>query len=189
MRQILIFLAVTGLILLAACTSVFPPFGKTPVQLAQELVDDLLEIMDEPLPDPTASPTEFKQLILKFVYVPPADRNNNDVIMSAALLSYYWIYYVNFSQPATVTEAKVLAASEHDVKLPNHLLNDPPSFIEKVYTLTLECETVGGSLTSVSLPMITVSGETKAYFFSVFVRQTGSATEVWAYPILYLPWP
>lgn len=185
MRQVLIFLAVTGLILLAACTSVFPPAGKTPVQLAQELVDDLLEILDEPLPDPAASPTEFKQLILKFVYVPPVDRNNDEVIMTAAFLYYYWVH-MNFLLPATVTEAKVLAASEHDVKLPI-LLNDPPNFIEKVYTLTLECETAGGSLTSVSLPMITVSGETETYFYTVFVRQTGSATEVWAYPITYWP--
>lgn len=170
------------MIFLAACTNAFPPTGKTPVQLAQELVDDLLEILDEPLPE---SPTELKQLILRFVYVPPDDRNNDEVIMRAGFLYYYYLR-PNFTSPSTVTEAKVLAASEHDVKSPI-LLNDPPNFIEKVYTLTLECETAGGSLTSVSLPMITVSGETQTYFYSVFVRQTGSATEVWAYPISYWP--
>ncbi|MEN3009220.1 hypothetical protein [Pseudothermotoga sp.] len=185
MKYVLTIFIATVLIFLTSCGSLFPPVGKTSVETAQELVDEFLERLNTPtmvFPDPSASPTEFLQLALNFVYIPQADRDEEEVRYAAAFL-LQWIA-INFILPSTVTEAKVLAAAEHSVKIPQ-LLSDPPNFVQKVYTLVIEGETAVGSVTSITLPMITVQNQ--AYFYTAFVKQTGSTTDVSIYPEILGP--
>ncbi|HEY8542006.1 MAG TPA: hypothetical protein VIL29_06455 [Pseudothermotoga sp.] len=81
----------------------------------------------------------------------------------------------------------MLAAPEHDVRFLPNILNDPPDFVDKVYTLTLQCETDDGMITSVTLPMITVTGKTQGYFYTIFVKETDTGTATWMYPEMPLP--
>ncbi|MFN3283300.1 MAG: hypothetical protein ACK40Q_03600, partial [Pseudothermotoga sp.] len=64
-----------------------------------------------------------------------------------------------------------------------NVMNDPPSFVEKIYTFILQCETQNGTITSLSFPMITVAGQDHGYFYTVFLKETDSATRVFIYPI------
>lgn len=183
MRYVLTLLIAVGLLVLAGCTGLFPT-TKTPTQLGQELVDKIVEMLNDPdfeFPDPDDSPTEFMEFALNFIYVPEEDRNDNSVISGVEWIGS-WAGY-NFLFPSTITEVKVLSALEHSVKFTNpNILSNPPSFVEKVYTLTLECETEDGTVTSVSLPMITVSGEDQGYFYTIFIKETDTGTTTRIYP-------
>lgn len=192
MKCILILLIVSGLLVLVGCTNLTPP-AKTATEVAQELVDKIVEILNDPdfeFPDPNSSPTEFVELALNFIYVPQTDRNDSEVFLWTEVISQF--VGAHFTKPSTVTSAKVVSTTEYDVGKPNGLppyfnvLNDPPNFVEKVYTLNLKCETTDGTITSVTLPMITVSGEDQGYFYTIFLKPTDSATTVRMYPILSL---
>ncbi|MGB9821328.1 MAG: hypothetical protein ACPLVG_08220 [Pseudothermotoga sp.] len=185
MRYLLVLLSVTGILIMAGCSGILP-LGKTPVQLGQELINKFVEALKKPdeFPDPDSSPTEFVNFALDFVYVPVDDRNDSDVPDGVG----YALELIVFSFPfsATVTQATVLAATEHSVKFPQ-LLSNPPNFVDKVYTLTIQCTTEDGTKTSVTVPMITIQGQDSGYFYTIFIKDTGPATAVWIYPQPFFP--
>ncbi|MFN4191106.1 MAG: hypothetical protein ACK4E2_08925 [Pseudothermotoga sp.] len=96
-----------------------------------------------------------------------------------------FVVTMDFILPATLTQVKVLAAQENSTKIPN-VVSGKPDFVDKVYILALEGKTQDSTITSFSLPMITVGG--KGYFYTVFIETTGSSTSVecYPYPTLFL---
>lgn len=189
MRYLLILLIIVGLLALAGCTGGLPLARKSAAEIAQQLVKEIIEILSDPnfeFPEPSSSPTEFAELALKFVYVAAEDRNDHEVFEWARdILEFIGSH---FTKPATVTSATVVAIAEYEPGKPNgylyfNVMNDPPSFVEKIYTFILKCETQNGTITSLSFPMITVIGQDHGYFYTVFLRETDSATRVLIYPI------
>jgi len=71
------------------------------------------------------------------------------------------------------------------------VLSNPPNFVNKVYTLTIQCTTEDGTKTSVTVPMIRIQGQDKGqdsgYFYTIFIKDTGPATAVRIYPQPFFP--
>ncbi len=88
-----------------------------------------------------------------------------------------------FTWPSTLTQVKVLAAQENSTKIPN-LVSGKPDFVDKVYILALEGKTQDSTITTFSLPMITIKGKTGGYFYTAFIKTTGSSTESGFYPFI-----
>ncbi|MFN3282812.1 MAG: hypothetical protein ACK40Q_01070 [Pseudothermotoga sp.] len=174
MRYLLAMLVLVALLVLAGCIDLF----QNPGQIAQGLVDEFVNVLkNNELPDPEDSPTEFMNLARKFIYVRDADKNDSDVIGGTE--GVLFVVAMDFVLPATLTQVKVLAAQENSAKFGN-LVSDKPNFVDKVYILALEGKTQDSTITSFSLPMITVGG--KGYFYTVFIETTDSSTGVEFYP-------
>ncbi|MGJ8455056.1 hypothetical protein ACSFC1_07110 [Pseudothermotoga sp. U03pept] len=183
MKAVLLVAVIAGLLILAGCQP-FLPSGATKENLAKDLLESVIDILGEELPDPDSSPTELLELVKRFIYIPEGDENDSEVIEGALDIGGL-VLVLNFSKPATAVDFTVLSVVEHDVKsIPPYIINDPPAFVDKVYRIIAQLQTEDSTITSISLPMITIVNETKAYFFTVFIGGTGSATELLHYPKL-----
>lgn len=180
MRVVFWFLLILGLLLLASCQ--LPSSGTAPESLARNLIQSVINTLaEEELPEPNDSPTEFVQLARRFVYTPDGDLNDSDVMDETKLFGM--VVFLNFIYPATATEFTLLSVAEHDVKLSfPYIITDPPAFVEKVYRAVLQLETEDSTVTSIPLPIITVTGKTQAYFGTVFIDHSNGDTEVSLYP-------
>lgn len=182
MKAVLLVVVIAGLLILAGCQPF--PSGATKENLAKDLLESVIDILGEELPDPNSSPTELLELVKRFIYIPEGDENDSEVIKGALNIGRL-VLVSNFSKPATAVDFTVLSVAEHDVKsIPSYIISDPPAFVDKVYRIIAQLQTEDSTITSISLPMITIVNETKAYFFTVFIGGTGSATELLHYPKL-----
>ncbi len=86
-----------------------------------------------------------------------------------------------FVNPPTPTSISVAGVSKIETKLIPWIIDEKPSFVKDVYSVTYVC-TRNASTTVVNFPMITVENENKGYFFTVYVRETGGGTQVAWYP-------
>lgn len=180
MKQVLLLSALAGLLFLMSCANMSSQ-EKGPIELGQELFNRVLQTLQGTITELPATATEIVELALNFFYIPEADRNDPEVIEKIGWL-FQWLG-IHFLYPSTVTQAQVLTATEYKAKFA-HLVSNPPSFVEKVYMLTARCSNAGGSTSFVTLPMITVAGQTRGYFYTIFVQTTDSATSARIYPQL-----
>lgn len=154
-----------------------PSQGKGPIELGQELFNRVIQTIQGTVTKLPTTATEIVELTLNFFYIPEADRNDPGIIEKISWL-FQWLG-IYFLYSSTVTKAQVLTAAEYKFA---HLISNPPSFVEKVYILTAKCSNESGLNRFVTLPMITVAGQTRGYFYAVYIQTIGSATSTRIYP-------
>jgi|GEM_PF-3656437 len=182
MKGVLLFAVIAGLLIFAGCQSLLP--GATEKDLAVGLLQSVMDALRQELPNPSSSRTEFLELVKRFIYIPAGDENDSEVLEGAGNLVSF-ILGGNFTKPATASSFTLLSVVQHDVKsIPPYIISDPPAFVSKVYRIIVQLQTADSTITSISLPMITIVNKTKAYFFTVFIGDTEPATELLYYPKL-----
>ncbi len=183
MKWVAFFLgAVTLLILISCTTSPVPPSNsKTPMQLAEDLIETVLEMLE----DPPQNENEAFEALSQILYIPSEDAT--EVKDSGILSLASWIMQVNFLEPSTVTNIEVLSVTElEDLKFFPWIVSDKPDFVDRVFILNLFCEFDQSSTQTIcSLPMITIKNvDDKSYFLTIFAETTNGSTEVKMYPQL-----
>jgi len=168
---------IAGLFILAGCGFISPTATDVN-QIAKSLLNTVLDTLESEIPDPISSPTEFIQLIRKFVYTPDQDATDTDV--SEAIMDLTYVPLFDFTWPSTLTSVELKGLSEIESKLLPYNWANKPDFVEKTYMMTVQGETKDGTITSFSLPFLIINDD--GYFFAVFV-DTDSATEVRVYPL------
>jgi len=169
---------IAGLFILAGCGFISPTATDVN-QIAKSLLNTVLDTLESEIPDPISSPTEFIQLIRKFVYTPDQDATDTDV--SEAIMDLTYVPLFDFTWPSTLTSVELKGLSEIESKLLPYNWANPPDFVQKTYMMTVQGETEDGTITSFSLPFLIINDD--GYFFAVFVDDTDSATEVRVYPL------
>ncbi|WP_288047655.1 hypothetical protein [Pseudothermotoga sp.] len=177
MKMVFLTFLIAGLFILAGCGFISPSTDVN--QTAKDLLNAVLDTLESEIPDPISSPTEFIQLIRKFVYTPDQDATDTDV--SEAIMDLTYVPLFDFTWPSTLTSVELKGLSEIESKLLPYNWANKPDFVEKTYMMTVQGETEDGTITSFSLPFLIINDD--GYFFAVFVDDTDSATEVRVYPL------
>lgn len=180
MKIVFLTFLIAGLFIFASCGLISPPVTDVN-QTAENLLNTVLGALESDIPDPDSSPIEFMQLIKQFAYIPDEDATNTDMIDRVKVLD---IFLFDFIWPSTLTSVELKGLSEIDSKFLSYIWENPPDFVEKTYMMTFQGETEEGTVTSFSLPFLIIDSD--GYFFTVFVDNTGSATEAIIYPSLML---
>jgi len=170
MRGMLVFITAVMVVLFASCGGILPT-GPKPEDLAKGLADKMMELIQSG----EVTGEDFFELI----YVPSEDRSNSDVLYQVAGTYLFVGLMVVF--PSTPTSINVAGVSKIETKLMPWITDGKPAFVKDVYSVTYVC-TRNASTTVVNFPMITVQNENKGYFFTVYVKETGGATQVAWYP-------
>ena len=84
-------------------------------------------------------------------------------------------------EPSTPTSISVAGVSKIETKLIAWIIDEKPTFVKDVYSVTYIC-TRNASTTVVELPMMIV--QENAYYFAVWIQETYGATELKYYPTL-----
>ena len=165
------FVAVVTVLFFASCSAILPT-GSKPEDLAKDLADKIIGLVDS-----GESPTY--QELREIIYVPTEDASNLDV----EELVFQATDFVVFSlcRPSTPTSISVAGVSKIETKLIPWIIDEKPSFVKDVYSVTYVC-TRNDSTTVVELPMMIV--QENAYYFAVWIQETDGATELKYYPTL-----
>ena len=166
MRGMLVFITAVMVVLFSSCSAILPT-GSKPEDLAKDLADKIMELIQ-------SGPTD--DVFFELIYVPSEDRSNLE--LQYQVVSLFLLSGLMFVNPSTPTSISVAGVSKIETKLIPWIIDEKPTFVKDVYSVTI-C-TRNASSTVVNLPMIIV--QDKGYFFTVYVRETGGGTQVAWYP-------
>ena len=169
MRDMLVFITAVMVVLFSSCSAILPT-GSKPEDLAKGLADKIMELIQ-------SGPTD--DVLFELIYVPSEDRSNLEV--QYQVVSLFLLSGLMFVNPSTPTSISVAGVSKIETKLIPWIIDEKPTFVKDVYSVTYIC-TRNASTTVVNFLMITVENENKGYFFTVYVRETGGGTQVAWYP-------
>jgi len=169
MRDMLVFITAVMVVLFSSCSAILPT-GSKPEDLAKGLADKIMELIQ-------SGPTD--DVLFELIYVPSEDRSNLEV--QYQVVSLFLLSGLMFVNPSTPTSISVAGVSKIETKLIAWIIDEKPTFVKDVYSVTYIC-TRNASTTVVNFLMITVENENKGYFFTVYVRETGGGTQVAWYP-------
>jgi len=169
MRGMLVFITAVMVVLFSSCSAILPT-GSKPEDLAKGLADKIMELIQ-------SGPTD--DVLFELIYVPSEDRSNLEV--QYQVVSLFLLSGLMFVNPSTPTSISVAGVSKIETKLIPWIIDEKPTFVKDVYSVTYIC-TRNASTTVVNFLMITVENENKGYFFTVYVRETGGGTQVAWYP-------
>ncbi len=144
----LVFVSVVTVTLILAGCTMLDLFGKSPTQLAKDLLDIVF----------TASATEL-------VYVEPDDSEMSDYASSVV---YWFRQFLKFGGTATPTKIEVTNVVEY-TNYKFYQVSGAPDFVEKVYMINIAL-TYSATKVATEIPMITIKNvQNKAYFFTVYL--------------------
>jgi hypothetical protein len=169
MKGVLVFVAVVTVLFFASCSAILPT-GFKPEDLAKDLADKIMELIQ-------SGPTD--DVFFELIYVPSEDRSNLEV--QYQVVSLFRLSGLMFVNPSTPTSISVAGVSKIETKLIPWIIDEKPSFVKDVYSVTYIC-TRNASTTVVELPMMIV--QENAYYFAVWIKETDGATELKYYPTL-----
>ncbi|WP_448516129.1 hypothetical protein [Pseudothermotoga sp.] len=148
-RLALVSVVVVTLIL-AGCT-MLDLFGKSPTQLAQDLLGIVF----------TASATQL-------VYIPSNDATTSTLDLANGVAQFVR-GFLRFSDTATPTKIEVIDVVEY-TNYKFYQVSGAPNFVDKVYMINLAL-TYPATKVATELPMITIKNvPNKAYFFTVYLQ-------------------
>ena len=169
MRDMLVFITAVMVVLFSSCSAILPT-GSKPEDLAKDLADKIMELIQ-------SGPTD--DVLFELIYVPSEDRSNLEV--QYQVVSLFLLSGLMFVNPSTPTSISVAGVSKIETKLIAWIIDEKPTFVKDVYSVTYIC-TRNASTTVVELPMMIV--QENAYYFAVWIQETDGATELKYYPTL-----
>jgi len=144
----LVFVSVVAVTLILAGCTMLDLFGKSPTQLAKDLLGIVF----------TASATEL-------VYIPTNDATTSTLNYASGVVSFVR-GFLRFGGTATPTKIEVTNVVEY-TNYKFYQVSGAPSFVEKVYMINLAL-TYSATKVATEIPMITIQNvRNKAYFFTV----------------------
>jgi hypothetical protein len=171
MKGVLVFVAVVTVLFFASCSGILPS-GPKPEDLAKDLADKIMELVE-------SGEWPTYQELREIIYVPTEDVSNLDVQQSVFQATDFVVF--SLCRPSTPTSISVAGVSKIETKLIPWIIDEKPTFVKDVYSVTYIC-TRSASTTVVELPMMIV--QENAYYFAVWIRETDGATELKYYPTL-----
>jgi hypothetical protein len=173
MKGVLVFVAVVTVLFFASCSAILPT-GSKPENLAKDLADKIMELVE-------SGEWPTYQELREIIYVPNEDVSNLDVQQLVFRATDFVVF--SLCRPSTPTSISVAGVSkiETETKLIPWIIDEKPSFVKDVYSVTYVC-TRNASTTVVELPMMIV--QENAYYFAVWIQETDGATELKYYPTL-----
>lgn len=173
MKYVLLFTVLVAVLILSGCMDLF---GPSPQTLAETLKTNTKALIDKAMQGDTPTYNDM----LKIIYVRDEDKDDSDIKNKVeSSLEDLALLFLAFSSAGTPTNIEVAGVVE--TKFIPVVITGKPSFIDKVYSVTY-IVTTDSTKTYVNLPMITVTGQNTGYFYTVYIKTTGSATEVGMYP-------
>jgi hypothetical protein len=129
-------------------------FGKSPTQLAKDLLDIVF----------TASATEL-------VYIPTNDATTSTLDYASGVVDFVR-GFLTFGGTATPTKIEVTNVVEY-TNYKFYQVSGAPNFVDKVYMINIAVtygETTQATKVATEIPMITIQNvQNKAYFFTVYL--------------------
>ena len=119
------------------------------------------------------------QELREIIYVPNEDASNLDVQQLVFQATDFVVF--SLCEPSTPTSISVAGVSKIETKLIAWIIDEKPTFVKDVYSVTYIC-TRNALTTVVELPMMIV--QENAYYFAVWIQETDGATELKYYPTL-----
>ena len=161
----LVFVSVVAVTLILAGCTMLDLFGKSPTQLAKDLLDVVF----------TASATQL-------VYIPTDDATTSTLSLANGVAQFVR-GFLRFGDTATPTKIEVIDVVEY-TNYKFYPVSGAPNFVDKVYMINLAL-TYPATKVATEIPMVTIKNvPNKAYFFTVYLE--GATPTV--YPILLLGW-
>ncbi|WP_448535201.1 hypothetical protein [Pseudothermotoga sp.] len=161
----LVFVSVVAVTLILAGCTMLDLFGKSPKELAQNLLSNVF----------TANATEL-------VYIPTTDATTSTLSFANGVAQFVRAF-LRFGDTATPTKIEVIDVVEY-TNYKFYQVSGAPNFVDKVYMINLAL-TYSATKVATEIPMITIKNvPNKAYFFTVYLQ--GATPTV--YPILLLGW-
>jgi len=146
----LVFVSVVTVTLILAGCTMLDLFGKSPTQLAKDLLGIVF----------TASATEL-------VYIRTNDATTSTLDYARGVVSIVR-GFLTFGGTATPTKIEVTNVVEY-TNYKFYQVSGAPSFVEKVYMINLAL-TYSATKVATEIPMITIQNvQNKAYFFTVYL--------------------
>jgi len=171
MKCALVFVAVVTVLFFASCSAILPT-GPKPEDLAKGLADKIMELVE-------SGEWPTYQELREIIYVASEDTSNLDVEGLVLQASDFIVF--SLCAPSTPTSISVAGVSKIETKLIAWIIDEKPTFVKDVYSVTYIC-TRNASTTVVELPMMIV--QENAYYFAVWIQETYGATELKYYPTL-----
>ncbi|WP_448532259.1 hypothetical protein [Pseudothermotoga sp.] len=171
MKCVLVFVAVVTVLFFASCSAILPS-GPKPEDLAKDLADKIMELVQ-------SGEWRTYQKLREIIYVASEDTSNLDVEGLVLQASDFIVF--SLCEPSTPTSISVAGVSKIETKLIAWIIDEKPTFVKDVYSVTYVC-TRNASTTVVELPMMIV--QENAYYFAVWIQETDGATELKYYPTL-----
>jgi len=171
MKGVLVFVAVVTVLFFASCSGILPS-GPKPEDLAKDLADKIMELVG-------SGEWPTYQELREIIYVPNEDVSNLDVQQLVFQATDFVVF--SLCRPSTPTSISVAGVSKIETKLIPWIIDEKPTFVKDVYSVTYIC-TRNASTTVVELPMMIV--QENAYYFAVWIQETDGATELKYYPTL-----
>jgi hypothetical protein len=146
----LVFVSVVTVTLILAGCTMLDLFGKSPTQLAKDLLDIVF----------TASATEL-------VYIPTNDATTSTLGYASGVVNFVR-GFLTFGGTATPTKIEVTNVVEY-TNYKFYQVSGAPNFVEKVYMINLAL-TYSATKVATEIPMITIQNvRNRAYFFTVYL--------------------
>jgi hypothetical protein len=150
----LVFVSVVTVTLILAGCTMLDLFGKSPTQLAKDLLGVVF----------TADATEL-------VYIPTNNATTSTLNSASSVVSFVR-GFLRFGGTATPTKIEVIDVVEYK-NYKFYQVSGAPSFVDKVYMINLALtygETTQATKVATEIPMITIRNvRNKAYFFTVYL--------------------
>ncbi|WP_448532363.1 hypothetical protein [Pseudothermotoga sp.] len=147
----LVFVSVVAVTLILAGCTMLDLFGKSPTQLAKDLLGVVF----------TASATEL-------VYIPTNNATNSTLLEYASDVVNSVRQFLRFDGTATPTKIEVIDVVDY-TKYKFYQVSGAPNFVDKVYMINLAL-TYSATKVATEIPMITIENvRNKAYFFTVYL--------------------
>jgi hypothetical protein len=153
----LVFVSVVTVTLILAGCTMLDLLGKSPTQLAKDLLDIVF----------TADATEL-------VYIPTNDATTSTLGYANGVVSFVR-GFLTFGGTATPTKIEVTNVVEY-TNYKFYQVSGAPEFVEKVYMINLAL-TYSATKVATEIPMITIKNDqNKAYFFTVYLDDNEQPT-------------
>jgi len=146
----LVFVSVVTVTLILAGCTMLDLFGKSPTQLAKDLLDIVF----------TASATEL-------VYIPTNHATTSTLNYASDVVNFVR-GFLRFDGTATPTKIEVTNVVEY-TNYKFYQVSGAPNFVDKVYMINLAL-TYPATKVATEIPMITIQNvRNRAYFFTVYL--------------------
>jgi len=153
----LVFVSVVAVTLILAGCTMLDLFGKSPTQLAKDLLDIVF----------TASATQL-------IYIPTNDATTSTLGYASGVVSFVR-GFLTFGGTATPTKIEVIDVVEY-TNYKFYQVSGAPNFVDKVYMINLAL-TYSATKVATEIPMITIKNvSNKAYFFTVYLDDNEQPT-------------
>ena len=149
----LVFVSVVAVTLILAGCTMLDLFGKSPTQLAKDLLDIVF----------TASATEL-------VYIPTNDATDSTLGYASDVVNFVR-QFLTFGGTATPTKIEVTNVVEY-TNYKFYQVSGARDFVDKVYMINIAVTypDPATKVVATEIPMITIKNEwNKAYFFTVYL--------------------